>query len=147
MVMANCLYICPAKPPMNATGINTAHSTNTIAITGPVTSCMALNVAWAGARPSSSIIRSTFSNTTIASSTTIPMASTMPNKVKVLIEKPSKYIPANVPTIETGTAKHGISVARQFCKNKYTTKNTNTMASARVLITSSIEILTKRVVS
>ena len=32
--------------------------------------------------------RSTFSSTTIASSTTMPIASTMPNSVSVLIEKP-----------------------------------------------------------
>ena len=48
--------------------------------------------------------RSTFSTTTIASSTTIPIASTRPNNVNVLIEKPSRYRKAKVPTTETGTA-------------------------------------------
>ena len=147
MVMANCLYICPARPPRNATGINTAHSTSTMAITGPVTSCMAFSVASTGESLSSSMMRSTFSSTTMASSTTMPMASTMPNKVSVLMEKPKRYMPAKVPTIDTGTASDGISVARQFCRNRYTTRNTSTMASPRVLTTSSIETSTKRVVS
>lgn len=48
MVMANCWYMRPAMPPVKATGMNTAHSTSTMAITGPVTSCMALAVALRG---------------------------------------------------------------------------------------------------
>ena len=36
------------------------------------------------------MLRSTFSITTIASSTTMPMASTMPNSVSMLIEKPER---------------------------------------------------------
>ena len=146
MVMANCWYMRPAMPPVKATGMNTAHSTSTMAMTGPVTSCMALAVALRGGRPSL-MCRSTFSSTTMASSTTMPMASTRPNMVRVLMENPSAYMPANVPTMDTGTARQGISVARQFWRNRYTTRNTSTMASNRVLTTSSMEILTKVVVS
>jgi hypothetical protein len=36
------------------------------------------------------MLRSTFSTTTIASSTTMPMASTSPNSVSALIEKPKR---------------------------------------------------------
>ena len=43
-----------------------------------------------------------FSITTIASSTTMPVASTMPNSVSVLIEKPNTLTNANVPTSDTG---------------------------------------------
>ena len=53
---------------------------------GPVTSRIALIAASRGARPSSRMIRSTFSSTMIASSTTIPIASTMAKSVNVLIE-------------------------------------------------------------
>ena len=74
-------------------------------------------VASRGDRPSLGMIRSTFSSTTIASSTTMPIASTMPNSVSVLIEKPNSSMPANVPISDTGTASIGISVARQFCRN------------------------------
>ena len=42
------------------------------------------------------MLRSTFSTTTIASSTTMPIASTRPNSVIRLIEKPSASMPANV---------------------------------------------------
>ena len=42
------------------------------------------------------MLRSTFSTTTIASSTTMPIASTSPNRVSRLIEKPSASMPVNV---------------------------------------------------
>ena len=52
-----------------------------------------------------------------------------------------------MPISDTGTATSGISVARQFCRNRYTTRITSTIASASVIATSSIDTLTKRVVS
>jgi hypothetical protein len=55
--------------------------------------------------------------------------------------------PAKVPISDTGTAANGISVARQFCRNRNTTTNTSAIASARVFTTSRIETFTKRVVS
>jgi hypothetical protein len=118
IVIANCLYNSPVMPPKNPTGTNTAHSTNTIAMTGPVTSSIArLAAFFAESRPCV-MCRSQFSTTTIASSTTIPIASTMPNRVKVLIEKPKACIPAKVPTRETGTATPGIKVARQLWRKR-----------------------------
>ena len=86
IVTANWRYSSPVNPPRNAIGTNTAVSVSTIAITGPVTSCIALIAASRCDAPSSRMIRSMFSSTTIASSTTMPMASTMPNSVSVLIE-------------------------------------------------------------
>ena len=52
-----------------------------------------------------------------------------------------------MPSSETGTAANGISVARQFCRKMNTTRNTSTIASASVNITSRIDTSTKRVVS
>jgi hypothetical protein len=52
---------------------------------GRETSCIALTVASCALRPRS-MLRSAFSTTTMASSTTMPIASTSPNRVKVLIE-------------------------------------------------------------
>ena len=132
IVIANCLYIVPASPPMNPTGTNTAHKTKTIAISAPVTSSIALIVASRTESPSVDMIRSTFSITTIASSTTIPIASTNPNNVRVFIENPAIIIPAKAPIIDTGTAKHGIKVARNFFKNTKITNTTNKIASKRV---------------
>ena len=62
--------------------------------------------------------RSTASTTTMASSTTSPIASTRPNSDSVLIEKPNSGNMMKVPISETGTASNGISVARQPCRNR-----------------------------
>ena len=91
--------------------------------------------------------RSTFSTTTMASSTSRPIANTMPNIVRVFIEKPNAARIAKVPSSTTGTAMVGISVARKFCRNRYITGNTGMMASISVFTTSLMEILTNGVVS
>jgi hypothetical protein len=70
---------------------------------------------------------------TMASSTTMPIASTTPNKVERLIVKPSAAIPANVPMMVTGMVVAGTSVARQFCRNTRMTRSTRTPASMSVL--------------
>ena len=56
------------------------------------------------------MIRSTFSTTTMASSTKMPMASTMPNMVIMFTEKPSRYMKVRVPSRHTGTTMDGIRV-------------------------------------
>ena len=146
IVTANWRKNWPVMPLMKAQGTNTAHSTRATAITGPVTSSIALRAASRGASPCSSQ-RSTFSTTTIASSTTMPMASTSPNSDRLLSEKPSAAMTANVPTMATGTAISGISAARQFCRKTSTTMATRMMASRRVLKTSLIDSRMKGVVS
>src|SRR5215813_242945 len=119
-------------PGMNAVGTKTAESTSAIPTTGPEISSMALNAASLGDSPSS-MCRSTASTTTIASSTTSPIASTRPNSESVLIENPNNGNKTNVPTNETGTAHSGISVARHPCKKMNTTMTTSTSASNNVL--------------
>ena len=59
--------------------------------------------------------------------------------VSMLIEKPSAASTPNVPSSTTGTAIVGISVARKFCRNRYITRNTSTIASTSVLTTSLID--------
>jgi hypothetical protein len=71
------------------------------------------------------MLRSTFSTTTIASSTTMPIASTSPNRLSALIEKPSRCSTAKVPTTDTGTASSGMMEARQVCRNRITTSTTS----------------------
>ena len=88
-----------------------------------------------------------FSITTIASSTTRPVASVMPNSVRVLIEKPNSLTNAKVPISETGMVIAGISVVRQFCRNRNMTTTTSATASSRVVTTSRIDSETTRVVS
>jgi hypothetical protein len=106
-----------------------------------------LIVASRGSIPSSVIRRSTFSTTTMASSTSRPIASTMPNRVSVLIEKPNSASTPNVPSSTTGTAIAGTSVARQLCRNTNITMMTSTIAMISVSTTSWIESFTKSVES
>ena len=112
----------------------------------PVIWSIDLRVASSGDRPSSLITRSTFSTTTIASSTSSPIASTIANMVSMLIEKPSIASTPNVPNRTMGTAIVGISVARKFCRKRYMTRKTSTIASTRVLSTSRIDARTNSVV-
>src|SRR5689334_1945541 len=116
---------------MKATGTKTAERTSAIAMMGPLTSSIARWLASSGDNPSS-IWRSTFSTTTIASSTTIPIASTRPNSDSVLIENPVASITANVPTIDIGTAASGMIEARQVCRNNTTTITTINTANNSV---------------
>ena len=146
MVTANCLKNWPVIPLIKVHGIKTAHNTRATAITGPVTSFIALRAASRGVAPLCSHL-STFSTTTIASSTTIPIASTNPKSEMLLMEYPSRAITAKVPMIATGTAMRGIRVARQLCKKTKTTIPTRMIASRRVLKTSAIDSLIKGVVS
>ena len=91
------------------------------------------------------MLRSTFSTTTIASSTTMPIASTRPNSDSALMEKPNASISANVPTIDTGTAISGMMEARHVCRNTITTITTSASASSSVSTTALIESRTKTV--
>ena len=123
---------------MNAVGTNTAHSTSAIAMIGPDTSLIALRLASIGDSPSS-MWRSTFSTTTIASSTTMPMERTRPKSDSVLSENPSPSITANVPMSDTGTATSGMIEARQVCRNTITTMTTRRIASKSVSTTDRID--------
>ena len=139
--------MAPVEPPKKAMGTNTADSTRAMPTRAPVIWVMDLRVASSGESPSSLISRSTFSTTTMASSTSKPMASTRPNMVRVLMEKPKAAMTPKVPSSTTGTAMVGIRVARKFCRNRYMTQNTRKMASISVCTTSSMEIFTNGVVS
>src|SRR5258707_3877102 len=88
-------------PLTSAVGTNTAVSTSAIEITAPPTSSIAFLVASFGSRPCSTH-RCTFSTTTIASSTTMPIANTSPNNESELRENPIRAITAKVPINETG---------------------------------------------
>src|ERR1700744_828447 len=100
----------PVVPGKNDTGTNTEMSTRDVAITALVTSAMATEVAVCGSECSSLICRCTFSITTMASSTTSPVASVMPNMVNELIENPKILMKAKVPINETGMVMAGMMV-------------------------------------
>jgi len=87
-VNANSVNKRPVLPCMNASGVNTTASVIVIATTANAISRLPCSAAFFGAMPSS-MWRCMFSSTTIASSTTKPIARTMPSKVRMLMLKPS----------------------------------------------------------
>ena len=129
----------PAAPLSSDSGTNTETNTAVMPTTAPEICPIAFLVACFGLNPSSAIIRSTFSTTTIASSTTMPITSTMANIVITLIDMPRYEIAANAPSREIGTTMVGISVYRKFCRKINITINTSTIASASVCTTLSID--------
>jgi hypothetical protein len=147
IVTANCRNSVPETPGMKAIGTNTEKSTRVIAIIGAVISAIAFFVASAGDKAGpSSITRSTFSTTTIASSTRIPIASTMASSEMVLAEYPAASSTAKEPMTLTGTAIGGMRVARRLPRNTKTTITTSTKAMASVISTSRIVSRTNTVV-
>ena len=116
---------------MKADGTNTAHSTSAIAISAAPTSSMLLIAASRGESPAA-MLRSTFSTTTIASSTTMPIASTRPNSDRLLSVKPNSAMKKKVPMSDTGIATSGMTAARQVCRNRMTTSTTSRIASRMV---------------
>ncbi len=146
IVSANCWYIWPVRPPTKATGMNTADRMSAIPITGADTSFMACTVASRGFMPCSMWCM-TASTTTMASSTTMPIASTRPNIDSVLTEKPSIGKKMKVPMIETGTVRSGMIVALRFWRKMNTTIVTRISASTKVCTIDSIEAWTAGVVS
>ena len=132
-------------PGMKVTGTKTASSTSVVAMIGAVIWVIAWRVASLGSNPSA-ISSSTFSTTTIASSTTMPMARTNANSVTVLRDIPSARSTPKVPISETGIATTGIRVARRLPRNTKTTRTTSAKVSISVWITSLSELLTKPVV-
>ena len=85
------------------------------------------------------MLRSTFSMTTMASSTTRPMASTMAKSVRVLMVKSKRTKAPKVAMRDTGTANMGMIVARQLWRNRKTMSMTKSSASTKVCTTSSKE--------
>ena len=68
----------------------------------------------------------------MASSTTVPMASTRAKSVSKLSVKPAMERQANVPTSDTIIDMEGMRVALKSCRKKYTTSTTKRMATSRV---------------
>src|SRR5262249_1344917 len=135
IVTANWRKKSPEMPEIKADGTNTAQSVNAIAINAPPTSSIVRCAASAGDMPSR-MLRSTFSTTTIASSTTMPTANTSPNRARLLTDMPAAARIVKVPISETGIAMTGMIVARQFCRKMKTTPTTSRIATNMVTMTS-----------
>ena len=125
---ANSRNSLPRMPPRNSTGIKTATSETVIeTIVNPI-SREPFRAACIASSPSS-IRRTMFSNITTASSTTNPT-----DRVRAISErlsrlKPSRYITANVNTIDVGRASVGIIVALTLRRKRKITSTTRAIAS------------------
>ena len=142
MVTANWRKNCPVMPDRNAEGTNTAHSVSAMDTSAPPTSSIVRCAASFGVIPAA-MLRSTFSTTTIASSTTMPTASTRPNSDRLFSDIPSASRMVKEPTSDTGIAITGMSEARQVCRNRNTTPTTSRMATKIVVTTSRTDLPTK----
>ncbi|MNZ99810.1 hypothetical protein D3C78_1191490 [compost metagenome] len=123
---------------MNSSGISTAISDNVREIrVKPI--CLApLSAAFSGLSPSS-MKREMFSSMTIASSTTKPVAMVRAIRVRLLTEKPARYITPNVPISDSGTATDGMIVALARRRNRKVTMTTRAMAISNSCCTSLTE--------
>ncbi len=135
---ANSMNRRPVRPVAKASGANTAVSVSVIAITAKPISLMPLIAAGTRGMPCSTL-RKMFSSTTIASSTTRPIASTIASSVSVLTVKPNAYINANAPTSDRGIVTSGIKVARTSRRKMKITSITRSTASVIVRNTDWIE--------
>ncbi|MNO96108.1 hypothetical protein D3C76_877700 [compost metagenome] len=145
-VRANSRNSVPVSPPIKPIGAYTAARVRVMAITGPAISRAPASAAATGDLPSS-IWRCTFSTTTMASSTTRPMASTIASKVSRFRLKPNSSIRPAAPSIDSGMATTAITTLRSEPRHSQMTSTTISMASTRVRSTSSIEASMKRAVS
>src|SRR5215218_5204762 len=137
----------PVVPGKKAIGTNTETSTSVMPMTADVIWVIAFTVASYGDNRSSDMMRSTFSITTIASSTRMPIAITIANSVSTFIEKPSSQRPRQAPARAIGTTIVGMSVARQFWRKTYITRKTRSIASISVSTTDSTDARTNGVES
>ncbi len=133
----------PMMPPISSSGINTAISETLIEKTVNPISCAPFNAAWIGVSPSSTW-REIFSITTIASSTTNPLAIASAIRDKLSSENPHRYITVHVPISETGTATAGTNVAGTLRRKRNTTRITSATEISSV---SSISVTDARIVS
>ena len=121
---------------MKLTGTNTAIMTSVMDTIAPPNSFIAsIEARRAEVYPWSNLA-CTPSTTTMASSTTIAMASTSAHNVSKFKLNPTKDSMKNVPIRATGMAIVGINVERKSCKKIYTTINTRMNASINVFNTS-----------
>ena len=77
-----------------------------------------------------------FSTITIASSTTKPVAIVSAISVRLLTEKPARYITPKVPTSDKGTTTLGMMVAGMLRRNRNVTITTRAMAKINSCCTS-----------
>ena len=135
-VTANSRNKRPVCPPMNSSGMNTATSDTLMDSTVKPTSLAPSNAALKRSMPAS-IWRLVFSSTTMASSTTNPVATVSAIRLRLFKLNPSRYMTPKVPSSDTMVAMAGIKVARALRKKALTTSTTRAIEISRVTSISS----------
>ncbi len=130
-VTANSRNRRPTCPPMNSSGMNTATSDRLIESTVKPTSRAPSKAACMRSMPFS-MWRAVFSSTTIASSTTKPVATVSAISDRLFRLNPSSHITPKVPSSETTVATAGITVARTLRRNTLTTSTTSRIEMSSV---------------
>ena len=120
---------------MNSTGMNTAARESVIDTMVKPISFDPSSVACIRGLPIS-ICRVMFSSITIASSTTKPTHSVSAISDRLSIENPKAYMNANVPMIDSGSARLGMMVAVTLRRKTKMTPTTSPSASSSVYWTS-----------
>ncbi|OIQ71960.1 hypothetical protein GALL_464210 [mine drainage metagenome] len=130
-VTANSRNSRPTWPPMNKSGMKTATSDRLIDSTVKPTSRAPSKAACIRPMPAS-IWRLVFSSTTMASSTTKPVATVKAIRLRLLRLKPSRYMMPKVPSSETTVATAGMRVARALRRKALTTRTTSAIEISSV---------------
>ena len=125
----------PTKPSKKITGKKTTANVKEVEITAKKISLLPSKAAFRIGIPCSNF-RNIFSVTTIPSSTTKPVANTIPKSVSTLMVNPKRYMIKNVAISEIGISIKGRMAINQFLKKKNITKTTNPNEMRRVSSTS-----------
>ncbi|MNJ36500.1 hypothetical protein D3C77_312910 [compost metagenome] len=136
-VKANSLNKAPVSPPISPSGAYTATKVAAMVSTGPAISRAPFLAACKDDSPSS-MRRWTFSTTTIASSTTRPMAKTMASSVSRLRLKPRASMIAAAPSSDSGMLSTGTATARMEPRKRKITSTTSRPAITNLSSTLSI---------
>ena len=137
-VTPNSLNSLPVNPCKKTTGKNTTASVIDVEITAKNISLLPSSAACFIGKPCSSFLK-IFSVTTMPSSTTNPVASTIPSNVRMLIENPETYMIKKVAIKEIGISINGRIAISQSRKNTNITSITKIKAMMSVSFTSLIE--------
>ena len=106
----------PETPGMKATGMNTATMENVVAATARPISAVPFSAAVRRSSPSS-MWRTMFSRTTIASSISTPIARLNPSRLMKFSVNPHSHTAMNAATTDVGRLSAVISVLRHEFRN------------------------------
>ena len=147
MVTASGVNILPSRPVRLNSGRNTAMIISTPAMTGVATSSVARYTRCRRLTPLGARLNCvcTFSTTTTAASTNMPMAMASPPSDMRLADTPNTRIRINVPSTDSGKISATVNAARRLPSNTTSTASTSNTASPSACSTVHTAALTNSV--